>query len=130
LADVEAAAETSYDRFRRHFPKSRDITLVILKGHLQFKKPSAFSTKATVALLMWLLALAANAAEIKVLSSAAFLPVLNDLGPKFEKESGHRLLIQSDSGAGLVRRIEAGDPFDVVIISPEPIDALIKQKKI
>src|SRR3954468_15824022 len=93
-------------------------------------KRSSFSANATVALLMCLLGVSAHAADIKVLSSAAFLPVLNDLRAKFEKETGHSLLIQSDSGAALARRIEAGDQFDVAIISSEPIDALIKQNKI
>jgi molybdate transport system substrate-binding protein len=92
-------------------------------------RPIAALTNALVALLS-LVAFAAAAAEITVLSSAAFLPVLNDLGPKFERESGHLLRIHSDSGAALTRRIQAGEPFDVAIISPEPIDALIKQDKI
>jgi molybdate transport system substrate-binding protein len=76
------------------------------------------------------IAWAANAAEIKVFTSAAFLPVLSDLGPKFEKASGHTLIVHSDSGAALARRISAGEAFDLAIISPEPIDALIEQKKI
>ncbi len=85
--------------------------------------------KALMALLLFA-ALAVNAADVTVLSSAAFIPVLNDLGPKFEKATGHTVQIQSDSGAALTRRIEAGEPFDVAIISPQPIDALIKQDKI
>lgn len=85
--------------------------------------------KALLALLLFA-AVATNAAEVKVLSSAAFIPVLNDLGPKFEKATGHTLQIHPDSGAALTRRIEAGEAFDVAIISPEPIGALIKQDQI
>jgi molybdate transport system substrate-binding protein len=55
---------------------------------------TAIRAAATIAFVI-LLARAgvASAAEIKVLSPAGFRPVLNELGPQFERSSGHKLVI-------------------------------------
>jgi len=39
-------------------------------------------------------AAAAYAAEIKVWSGGAFRPVMNELGPRFERATGHKLVIE------------------------------------
>ena len=41
------------------------------------------------------------------------------LGPQFEKASGHTLSIHFDSTPNIISRINAGTPFDVVVV---PID--------
>jgi molybdate transport system substrate-binding protein len=57
---------------------------------------------------------AAEAAEVKVLSALAMSPVMNELGPQFERATGHNLVIQ----------------FDVAILTTSLIDDLVKQGKI
>jgi molybdate transport system substrate-binding protein len=73
---------------------------------------------------------AAGAAEIKVLSSAALATVLEDLVPKFEKQSGHKVdLVLATSGA-LVKRVTAGESADLLISTGPGIDGLIKDGKV
>jgi len=73
---------------------------------------------------------AAYAAEIKVLHTPAFRAVINDLGPQFERSTGHKLVIKVEVSAVLKRQIEAGETFDVAILTRMHIDDLTKQGKI
>lgn len=82
--------------------------------------------------LMILLAqgVAAEAAEVKVLSALAMRPVMNELGPQFERATGHKLVIQFDVIGVLKRQIDAGERFDVAILTTPLIDDLVKEGKI
>ena len=71
--------------------------------------------------------IAAEAAELKVI--AAMQPVLEDLGPKFERASGHKLAITFDTLGGVVKRVQGGETADVVIIPRQGIDRLVKDGK-
>ncbi len=73
---------------------------------------------------------AANAAELKVMAGAAMSGLLGELGPQFERATGHTLVIEYGLGPALKRQIEAGATFDLVILSRALIDDLIKQGKI
>jgi molybdate transport system substrate-binding protein len=70
-----------------------------------------------------------DAAEIKVLSAGAYKSVAVAVQPEFEKQTGHKLVIDNDTVGGLVKRIEGGEAFDVVIVSPGAVDDLIKAGK-
>ena len=72
----------------------------------------------------------ACAAEIKILSSTGVRGVLVDIGPQFENATGHTLVTEYDVFAVLRRKIDAGDTFDIAILSPALIDDLIKQGKV
>ena len=73
--------------------------------------------------------IAVQAAEIKVLSSNQMKEVMEDLGPKFERATGHKLAI-TFAGLGIVvKRVQGGDTVDVVIIPREGIDSLVKDGK-
>jgi molybdate transport system substrate-binding protein len=80
--------------------------------------------------LMLMLSQGAGAAEVKVLSAAAMRPVMNELGPQFERATGHKLVIQFDVIGALKRKIDAGEPFDVVILTAPVIGDLVNQGKI
>ena len=71
-----------------------------------------------------------EAAEIKILSVPAMRPVFNDLGPMFERSTGHRLVIKFEFASAAKRQIEAGELFDLLIAEPTQIDDLITQGKI
>ena len=73
---------------------------------------------------------AANAAEVKVLAGAVMPGVFAELGPQFERVTGHKIVIQYGPGAALRSQIEAGEAFDLAIIASERVDDLIKQGKI
>ena len=82
--------------------------------------------------LMILLAhsVAAEAAEVKVLCAAAMKSVMIELGPRFEAATGHKLVIQFDVVGALKRQIDAGEKFDVAILTTPLIDDVIKESKI
>ncbi len=72
----------------------------------------------------------AQAAEIKVLSTVAVKSVVEELGPQFERETGHKLAVTYGVANIMKRQIEAGESFDVAIMTAPVADELIKQGRI
>src|SRR5215475_9546995 len=73
---------------------------------------------------------ATHAAEIKVLSTNALKTALEDLSPKFEQSSEHKLAITWGTAAQLKVQIEKGAAFDVAVITDAGAEDLIKQGKL
>jgi len=73
---------------------------------------------------------AAQGAPIRVLVSNGMKAALEELQPQCERAIGHSLALQFNSTASVKQKIEAGEAFDVTIISMEAIDDLIKQGKL
>jgi molybdate transport system substrate-binding protein len=71
-----------------------------------------------------------KADELNVYVPRAIATVLDSVGDQFQRQTGFKLLITSDVGAGLIRRINAGEPFDVFAGTPAQIDSLAKDGKI
>jgi molybdate transport system substrate-binding protein len=71
----------------------------------------------------------AEAAELKVLSAFGMQSVLEDLGPKFERATGHKLAILFGTGGATVKRVQGGEAADVVITLRQGIDTLVKDGK-
>jgi molybdate transport system substrate-binding protein len=80
------------------------------------------------AALLW--AGGATAADIKVLTAGAFKQIVVALAPEFEKETGHKLIIDNDTVGALVKRIDGGEAFDVTFLAPGAIDDLIQKGKV
>jgi molybdate transport system substrate-binding protein len=72
----------------------------------------------------------AGAAEIKVLTAGAFRQVVVALVPEFEKQTGHRVVVDNGTVGQLTKRIDGGETFDVLFISPGAINDLTKKGKI
>lgn len=66
----------------------------------------------------------ALAAEIKVLTAGAFKPVLLSQLPEFERRTGHKVTLQNDTAGMLVRRIKAGEAFDLVVLTQSALGDL------
>jgi molybdate transport system substrate-binding protein len=79
--------------------------------------------------LLLVLGLKAEAAEVKVLSAIGMQSVMEDLGPKFERATGHKLAISFATAGGTVKSIQGGEAADVVLIPQPAIDTLIKDGK-
>jgi molybdate transport system substrate-binding protein len=77
-----------------------------------------------------MLAPAANAAELKVISSVGLRAALEELKPQFERATEHKLTITFGTAVPLKRQIEGGETFDVVILTPALIEDLAKQGKV
>ncbi|MEI7671604.1 MAG: substrate-binding domain-containing protein, partial [Deltaproteobacteria bacterium] len=71
-----------------------------------------------------------EAAEIRVLSTHAAQEVIEELGPQFEKATGHKLSFGFDPAAAIRRQIEQGAIFDVAIVTRAVIDDLVTKNKI
>jgi molybdate transport system substrate-binding protein len=71
----------------------------------------------------------ATADDIKVLS-IPFRGPMDVIGPRFEKATGHKLAIAFAPSDPLKKRIDAGEPFDAILIFPNLVDELIKQGKV
>jgi molybdate transport system substrate-binding protein len=67
---------------------------------------------------------AASAAEIKVLTAGAFKPVVMELVPEFERETGHTVVVENDTAGALTRRITGGEAFDLVVLTPAALEQL------
>jgi molybdate transport system substrate-binding protein len=67
-----------------------------------------------------------NAAEIKVMSANGLQEVMENLGPKFERVSGHKLAITFATLGVVVKRVQDGETADVVIIPREGINNFVK----
>ena len=73
---------------------------------------------------------AAGAVELKLLTAGAFKSTVVALLPEYEKASGNKVAVENDTVGGLMKRIEAGESFDVVVMTPETIDQLIGKGKV
>ncbi|MSO57089.1 MAG: molybdate ABC transporter substrate-binding protein [Acidobacteria bacterium] len=73
---------------------------------------------------------AAQATEIKVLCSNNLRTAMEDLIPQFERETGHKVVAEFGTAISLGRRIEQGDAFDLAVVTPSQMDALIPPGKI
>jgi molybdate transport system substrate-binding protein len=74
-----------------------------------------------------LLAVAVNAAEVKVFSSPAASGALTEVVPQFERATGHKVLLDFANIAATRKRIAAGETFDIAIVSPKAIEELLQQ---
>ena len=72
----------------------------------------------------------ANATEMKVFTARAGATVLEKIGPDFERATGVKLTVISGFGPAFVKRINDGEPFDVLITGAPLVDGLIKNGKI
>jgi molybdate transport system substrate-binding protein len=80
--------------------------------------------------LLALLPATTHAADIRVLTAGAFKPVLQALAPGFEQRTGHKLSIDNDTAGALQKRIGGGEAFDVAVITPGAVEALVKSGQI
>jgi molybdate transport system substrate-binding protein len=71
-----------------------------------------------------------SAAEVKVLTAGAFKQVVLAVVPEFEKQTGHKVTVDNDTVGGLTKKIEGGETFDVVVLTPGAVDELTKKGKI
>jgi molybdate transport system substrate-binding protein len=71
-----------------------------------------------------------SAAEIKVFATVGVKSVLEELVPKFEKESGNKLNITWSTAALLAKRVQAGEQADALILIKGNVETLLKEGKI
>ncbi|SHG74208.1 molybdate ABC transporter substrate-binding protein [Bradyrhizobium erythrophlei] len=60
-----------------------------------------------------------HAAELRILAGGSMTGPLNELGPQFERATGHKLVIHFDSTPNLIKQATSDAPFDLGVV---PID--------
>lgn len=80
--------------------------------------------------VLGIMAQSASAAEIKVLTTGAFKQVVVALVPEFEKATGHKVVLDNGTVGQLQKRVDDGETFDVLVLSPKGIEDYIKSGKI
>jgi len=89
-----------------------------------------FTMRSAVVVLALLLgARPALAEDVKVFSSVAMRAVVDDIAQRFERETKNHVVATFGLAAAMKARIEAGDAYDLAILTPAQIDDLIKQGK-
>jgi molybdate transport system substrate-binding protein len=76
---------------------------------------------ALLTLFLWVSAIPAAAAEIKVLSAGAVRAIVTELAQAFEKDTGHTVTLAFGT-VGVTRKRLAEEPADVVIMTDIAID--------
>ena len=72
----------------------------------------------------------AAAADLKVLTTGAFKPVVSALVADYERQSGDKISVANDTAGALVRRIDGGETFDVLVLTPAALSELEKKGKV
>jgi len=67
---------------------------------------------------------AARAEQIRVVSSVALKAVVEALAPEFERSTSHTVVPVFGIAAAIKTTLEAGEPFDVAILTPAMLDEL------
>ncbi len=68
--------------------------------------------------------------DLKIFSTIAVQSALQVLAPQFEAESGFRLRITWNTAPVLVKRLQAGETADVLLLNRAGIDAMIREGRI
>ena len=83
------------------------------------RKPPLTVTTVLSGILVMAAATSPGAAELKMIGGGSMTASLNAIAPEFEKATGHKLVSHFDSTPNIIARVNAGTPFDVVVV---PVD--------
>jgi molybdate transport system substrate-binding protein len=78
------------------------------------------------AILLLALTTIATSAELKIFASRAIWTVLQEVGPSFERTTGHTLSVTTGLSPAFSKRIDAGEPFDLMFAPPASLDGTSK----
>src|SRR5262249_30130797 len=81
-------------------------------------------------LVLWAGARAVLAADLKVMSTVALSATLDEVKPKFESATGHKVTIVYGVIAELKKRVQDGETSDVMLLSRAALDDLQSQGKV
>jgi len=98
----------------------------------QFRSLGVTAALAVMAALlaMLLVAQAACAAEVRVLTTGAFKPIVTALVPDFERQSGDTVIVFNDTAGALARRVEGGEAFDLLVLTPQALADLTRTGRV
>src|SRR6266545_8026093 len=117
------------------FQDSAAVPVIVLFSFAGFLEELSMKSRAVASLVacvafVWISHGTARSAELKIFASRAIWTVLAEIGPEFEKNSGHKLNVSTGLSSEFVRRINAGETFDVIAAPPAALDGLISSGKV
>src|SRR4051812_29254692 len=89
-----------------------------------------FLIQSTVAALLSASVIGVNAAELTVFSTPAATAALQAALPEFERATGNKVKVDFQNISKTRTRINAGDAFDISIVSPKAVDDLQREGKL
>lgn len=90
---------------------------------------SCAAKSAIVSLILLAQGVAAEAAEIRVIASPGISTAFGDLGPLFERATGHTLAIKYGLVAAQNQQMDSGE-FDLAVVPAFALDGAVKRGKI
>lgn len=112
-------------KFDQDHGKTTAIYFRLYQQEAPVKYFSILSRTAAI-VLVFLGAGAAQAVELKVLSGNGSRPATIALSAQFEQATGHKVNLIFYVNPEVKNRIESGETFDVTVLNPPILDALIK----
>lgn len=91
---------------------------------------ATFPVTAGIAFILILHAVVAPAAEVRVMAGGPLAAVFRDLGPQFERDSGHKIVARFAGTSVVKKEIDAGEMFDLVVTDASAINTWVKEGKI
>ncbi len=94
------------------------------------KREMMMTGKVFLVALGLLAASTAQGAELRILTTGAPKQVVQKVADAFAAANGHTVILVQDTAGGVRRRVEAGEVADVVVATPEVLDALAATAKV
>lgn len=76
------------------------------------------------------ISLSTHAQTIKVLTTGAFKPIVAAIVSNYENRTGVKVEVWNDTAGALIKRIDAGELFDVVVLTPAALKKLTDDGRI
>src|SRR5262245_61939511 len=112
------------DHGRRQAGARRDDEVIrcklrkVTKGRNIMRPKTIGAVSATLCMFsIWSITGMANAAEIKLLASNAIKEAYTEFAPHFEHTSGHKLVTIWAGTVDIMKRMQAGEAYDLVIMA-------------
>ena len=88
------------------------------------------SIKNLIASAAMLAAIPAFAAEFRVITTGAPKHVVDAVAAKFLADTGHKAIFIQDTAGGVRRRVEAGEAAEIIVATPDVLNALMASGKV
>jgi len=72
----------------------------------------------------------AEAADVRLFTTGAYRQVAAALIPQYEARTGNRVVIESGTAGAIIGKIEAGQPFDLVVLTSQAVGDLVTEGKL
>jgi molybdate transport system substrate-binding protein len=88
-------------------------------------------TRAAIGMILALgVAAPTHSGEVRLAAAVGVRQILSDLGPRFEAETGHKVVASFEATGVLVQQVLAGGSYDVIIVNRAGIENLARSSRV